>query len=59
MLTILLVVAAILVLMIVGWGALLLLIQLGVIVKESSKPVHTDTSNYSLQQGREVGREDR
>ena len=58
MLTILFLIVALLLLMIVGWGALLLLIQLGVIVKESSKPVHTDTSNYSLQQGREVGRED-
>jgi|GEM_PF-698055 hypothetical protein len=38
----------------IGWGIFLLLVQLGVIVKEAQKPQHVDTFDYSLSQGREV-----
>lgn len=38
----------------VGWGVFLLLVQLGVIVKEVQKPQHVDSFDYSLSQGREV-----
>lgn len=38
----------------IGWGGFLLLVQLGVIVKEVQKPQHSDSFDYSLSQGREV-----
>jgi hypothetical protein len=38
----------------IGWGVFLLLVQLGVIVKEVQKPQHVDSFDYSLSQGREV-----
>ena len=56
MLVTLLVIAALFVLAVVGWGTVMLLIQLGVIVKEADRPAHIDNSNYSLEQGQEVGR---
>lgn len=53
-----LVVAGALLLAGIGWGGFLLLVQLGVIVREAGKPQHVDTLDYSLKQGREVGREE-
>lgn len=52
------IVAALLVLAAAGWGTFLLLVQLGVIVKEAGKGQHSDSYDYSLSQGREVGRND-
>ncbi len=51
-------VAGLLLLVAIGWGGFLLLVQLGVIVREAGKPQHVDTHDYSLKQGREVGREE-
>ncbi len=39
-----------------GWGFMLLLVQLGVIVNEARKPAYKDTGNYSLDQGRDVAK---
>ena len=54
----LLIVAACVVLGAIGWGVFLVLVQLGVIVQEAGKPAHQDSYDYSLKQGREVGREE-
>lgn len=43
---------------ILGWGIFLLLVQLGVIVQKASEPPYTDMGGYSLEQGRDVGREE-
>ncbi len=40
-------------------GLITLLIKLGVIVRESRRPVHLDTGEYKLEQGHEVVSEDR
>lgn len=42
-----------------GWGLFLLLIQLGVIVREARKPPHIDAGTYELRQGRDVGQDER
>lgn len=41
-----------------GWGAFLLLVQLGVIFKKASEPPYKDHSDYSLSQGRDVGKDE-
>lgn len=55
---VLIVVCSIVLLGAVGWGMFLLLVQLGVIVNESRKPVYKDTNDYTLNQGRDVGRDE-
>jgi hypothetical protein len=57
MFTLLIVLAVILGIISLGFGVFWVLIQLGVIVNEASKPTYSDTNNYSLNQGREVGKE--
>lgn len=52
------IICGILLLIPIGWGIFLLLVQLGVIVNEARKPAYTDTNNYTLQQGRDVGRDE-
>jgi hypothetical protein len=42
----------------IGFGVFMLLVQLGVIVKKAGEPVHTDQGGYSLDQGREVGKQE-
>lgn len=43
---------------VLGWGGFLLLVQLGVIVQKAQEPPHTDMGGYSLEQGRDVGKEE-
>jgi hypothetical protein len=57
-LILLLVLGGLLLLAALSWGGFLLLVQLGVIVHEAGKPMHLDSANYSLKQGREVGRDE-
>jgi hypothetical protein len=57
MITILIVLAVILAIISLGFGVFWVLLQLGVIVNEASKPTYSDSNNYSLNQGREVGKE--
>ncbi len=57
-LIILIIIGALLLLSIAGWGLFWLLVQLGVIVNEARKPAYTDTSDYSLKQGRDVGKDE-
>jgi hypothetical protein len=52
---ILMILAGILLLLSVGWGIFWVLLQLGVIVQKAAEPPTTDTNNYSLGQGRDVG----
>jgi ABC-type branched-subunit amino acid transport system permease subunit len=40
-------------------GLIIFVVQIGVITREANRPVHRDTSNYSLSQGREAGRAER
>jgi hypothetical protein len=47
-----------LILILFGWGLFWLLVQLGVIVNEARKPTYIDHSDYSLEQGRDVGQEE-
>ncbi|WP_129627397.1 hypothetical protein [Candidatus Oscillochloris fontis] len=47
-----------LLLSLVGWGTFWILVQLGVIVQKAVEPPTTDTNNYSLDQGRDVGKRD-
>ncbi|MCG8351648.1 MAG: hypothetical protein MI924_28100 [Chloroflexales bacterium] len=47
-----------LILILFGWGIFWLLVQLGVIVSEARKPTYIDNSDYTLDQGREVGQEE-
>lgn len=42
----------------VGLGGFLLLVKLGVIAHEASRPVHQDQGVYTLEQGREVRAEE-
>ncbi|MEI7644212.1 MAG: hypothetical protein WCJ55_08020 [Chloroflexales bacterium] len=42
----------------VGFGTFWVLIQLGVIVQKATEPPTTDTNNYSLSQGRDVGKDE-
>jgi hypothetical protein len=58
MLILMLVIGGLLLVAALGWGVFLLLVQLGVIVKEAGKPQHADTYDYTLKQGREVGGND-
>lgn len=56
---VLLVIGGLLILSLLGWGVVLLLIQLGVIANEATRPPHTDAGEYRLEQGRDVGQEER
>jgi hypothetical protein len=51
---VLLALCALVVLAALGVGAFFVLLKLGVIVRESSRPSYRDYSDYSLDQGREV-----
>jgi hypothetical protein len=42
-----------------GFGTVLLLIKFGIIANEASRPKHANTSSYTLDQGREVGNDNR
>jgi sulfite exporter TauE/SafE len=57
MLTLLIVLGVILAIISLGLGTFWVLLQLGVIVNEASKPTYSDTNDYRLSQGREVGKE--
>jgi hypothetical protein len=57
MFTFLIVLAVILAIASIGWGTFWILLQLGVIVQEASKPPHIDNNDYQLKQGRDVGQE--
>jgi hypothetical protein len=50
----LLVFCAIVLLLVVGAGAFLVLVKLGVIVREASRPTYQDSGDYRIDQGREV-----
>ena len=50
----LLVVCGLVALAVIGVGGFLVLVKLGVIVREASRPTYQDHSDYSLDQGREV-----
>jgi len=52
--TLLIVFCAIGVLAVLGVGVFLVLLKLGVIVRESSRPAYQDAGDYRLDQGREV-----
>lgn len=41
-----------------GFSLFMLLVKLGVIVREARRPPHIDTGDYRLSQGRDVGRDD-
>jgi hypothetical protein len=45
---------AAIVLAVLGLGVFVVLLKLGVIVRESQRPVHQDFGTYTLSQGREV-----
>jgi hypothetical protein len=51
---VLLVFCAIVLLAVVGAGAFLVLVKLGVIVREASRPTYQDAGDYRIDQGREV-----
>lgn len=57
MLSLLIVLAVMLMLIIFGWGLFFLLVQLGVIVNQAAKPPHSDTGDYHLSQGRDIGKD--
>jgi hypothetical protein len=57
MFTFLIVLAVILAIASIGWGTFWILLQLGVIVQEASKPPYIDNNDYQLKQGRDVGQE--
>jgi hypothetical protein len=50
----LLIVCGIVALSVIGIGGFLVLLKLGVIVREASRPTFQDRGSYSLEQGREV-----
>jgi hypothetical protein len=54
----LLVICAISLLVVLGVGGFLVLLKLGVIVREASRPAYQDMGDYRLDQGREVRPED-
>ena len=54
----LLVLCAIGLLVVLGVGAFLVLVKLGVIVREASRPAYQDSGDYRIDQGREVRPED-
>ncbi|MEI6777756.1 MAG: hypothetical protein WCK70_12725 [Chloroflexales bacterium] len=54
-LLLLMILGGILLLISIGFGTFWVLVQLGVIVQKAVEPPTTDTNNYSLHQGRDVG----
>lgn len=50
----LLIICAIVALAVIGVGGFIVLLQLGVIVREARRPAIEDRGSYSLDQGREV-----
>lgn len=54
----LIIVCALVALAVIGVGGFLVLLKLGVIVREASKPAYLDSGNYSMDQGREVRSEE-
>lgn len=44
----------ILILAVIGVAGFIVALKMGVIVHQATKPAHLDTSNYTLNQGREV-----
>jgi hypothetical protein len=50
----LLVICAIVALAVLGIGGFIVLLKLGVIVREASRPTYQDRGSYSLEQGREI-----
>jgi hypothetical protein len=54
----LVILCAIVALAVIGVGGFLVLLKLGVIVREASKPAYLDSGNYSIDQGREVRSEE-
>ena len=48
------IICALVVLAVLGVGGFLVLLKLGVIVREASRPAYQDRGNYTLDQGREV-----
>jgi hypothetical protein len=45
-------------LVVLGVGAFLVLVKLGVIVREASRPTYQDSGDYRIDQGRDVRPED-
>jgi hypothetical protein len=54
----LLIFCAIVALVVIGVGGFLVLLKLGVIVREAAKPTYQDYGDYRIDQGREVRPED-
>jgi hypothetical protein len=54
----LLVLCAIGLLAVLGVGGFIVLVKLGVIVREASRPAYQDSGDYRIDQGREVRPED-
>jgi hypothetical protein len=50
----LLILCGLVALAVIGVGGFLVLLKLGVIVREASRPIYQDQGDYSLDQGREV-----
>ena len=50
----LLLICAVVALAVLGFGGFIVLLKLGVIVREASRPTYQDSGGYSLDQGREV-----
>lgn len=50
----LIVLCGLIALVVVGLGGFLVLLKLGVIVREAQRPVYQDDGGYTLDQGREV-----
>ena len=48
------IVCAVVAVAVLGVGGFVVLLKLGVIVREASRPAYQDQGNYSLDQGREV-----
>ena len=51
---VLLILCGLVALAVIGAGGFLVLLKLGVIVREASRPTYQDHGDYSLDQGREV-----
>jgi len=50
----LLIICAVVALAVLGVGGFIVLLKMGVIVREASRPTYADRGSYSLEQGREV-----
>jgi hypothetical protein len=50
----LIIICAIVALSVIGIGGFIVLLKLGVIVREASKPTYLDSGDYSIGQGREM-----